>query len=438
MKKIDPKLIWNYYLSDEFNPILPEKSGFRHYRFKLPNGSWRKVPETINNKESLLKYIIKFGGVDLYYSTSQWLIPWKISTKGTSGTYHVANNIIINNDLVFDFDADEPVTLEGLNHARKCVNNVYEGMKKHHHRFEFDYFAITGHKGFRLAYKDTKLNLPGDPRKRLDYVTENRKIFIEQLLKSIQENKSHSEMYKIETSFDQKITENIMCVVRLLGSVHSTTGIISSKLPLSFMRKPAEYIMNHVPYIGKVKPVIPRKGEMKKEAKVLPRLRLIQKEKDVSGFASLPTFLNNIRYYFTNRVLGIKRGFIPVFTYHTSVSYYKQELIKLQDKYKLGNIYVYKVDDTMICISLKTMQRRQLQKVLNSSSCRTKHSFKKYNRLWVPFAMDLFDILPYKYSGHLSRGHAGYVDPTKNLKEDKYCGWDKIELIRARYEGHAR
>jgi hypothetical protein len=37
-----------YYLSPEFNPELPSEVNFRHFRFKLEDGSWRKVPEKIS------------------------------------------------------------------------------------------------------------------------------------------------------------------------------------------------------------------------------------------------------------------------------------------------------------------------------------------------------------------------------------------------------
>jgi hypothetical protein len=181
--------------------------------------------------------------------------------------------------------------------------------------------------------------------------------------------------------------------------------------------------------------VIPRKREMKKEAKDrLPRLRLEQQETDVPGFASLPTYSTNISYYFTNRVLGVKRSFIPVFIYHKSTSYYRKELRRLQERYKLGNIYIYNPQDEFVCLALKTMQRRRLQKVLNTSTSKTKHTFKKYKRIWVPFAMDLYDVIPHKYTGHLSRGHTMFVDSKKNIKKKKYCGWEKIELVRATYK----
>ena len=106
------------------------------------------------------------------------------------------------------------------------------------------------------------------------------------------------------------------------------------------------------------------------------------------------------------------------------MTYYKKELMRLQEKYELGPIHIFQSEDDKVCLALKTMKRRQLQKVLNASSSRTKHTFKKYRRIWAPFAMTLLDEIPYTYTGHLSRGHMGYISPNEDLGKSKYCGWD--------------
>ena len=159
-----------------------------------------------------------------------------------------------------------------------------------------------------------------------------------------------------------------------------------------------------------------------------PRPRLLQSAKDVTGLASLPHITK--KYFITNRVLGIKQGFIPIFIYQKTQRYYKKELLKLQKMYRLGSLYIYEQDDKIIAMSLKCMQKRRLQKVLNASSSRTKADFKKYKRIYAPFAMDLSVTLDSDFVGYQSRGHAIFVLKERDLGKS-YCGWSKIELIRA-------
>ncbi len=236
--------------------------------------------------------------------------------------------------------------------------------------------------------------------------------------------------YKGETFFDEEITVNPMCVIRVLGSIHSKSGYITCKINPALLRRSMEHILTHIPKIGKVRLGIPIKGEMTQDgANALPSPRLEQMGKDVASLASLPT--SSIRYFITNRVLGIRRSFVPVFIYQKSQTYHEKELKRLQNKFNLGNIYIYETKKHYVALALKTMQRRQLQKVLNQSSSKTKHDFKKYQRIFIPFHMGFEVKLPGKYTGHLSRGHLRYVEPMKP-DNNRYCGWDKIELIKSK------
>lgn len=425
--------IHQYYVSQEFNPTLPDDARMRHYRFKLADKSWRKAKRIIKNKEELIISIVKLGGCDIYYSQAKWARPHIISTKESSGTYIVADNLLLGSDFIIDIDAKEPITLEGLDLARKSANNLYEAMKKHSDKYEFLYFANTGYKGFRLAYKD-KTQLPKSSRKRIDFVEKNRKLFIDNLFKEIHDNINDKKYYKINTFFDREMTENILCVFRVLGTVHSTTGFISVKLPTSYLKRNIKTILNHIPCIRKKRPGIPER-EMTNKGDIVssPRPRLEDIEKNVSGLASFSPTPKKCRYFFSNRVLGIKRGYIPIFMYQENQTYYKKEIKRLQKKYNLGNIYLFQYKNQKIAISLKTMQRRQLQKVLNDSSSRTKHTFKKYKKIFVPFLLVFLEKMKEMPTGYLSRGHSHYVDP-KKITGSNYCGWEQIELIKANFE----
>jgi len=421
----------NYYLSPDFNPELPSEVNFRHFRFKLEgNNIWRKVPEKITSKDELVKWIVKLGGLDIYYGTSRWLNPHKVSTKGhAEGTYFVADNIFLGNDLVFDIDADEPICIETLEEARKSTWNIYQAMKDEP-AYELEYAAFTGKKGFRLAYKDFNKDMPAKPLARLDWIENSRKIFIERLLLKIKANEGKKDYYKVKTRFDEKITTNPMCVVRVIGTGHSGTGFISSKINVTELKQPVKKILSRIPFIGKRRPVIPTREMIKDKETLSPRSRLHKLANDASGLASLPTTPKgtDCKHFVSNRVLGIKRGYIPVFKYPKCITHYEEELISLQQQFNLGHIYVFEDENNYYGISLKIMQKRNLQKVLNQSSSRVKYEFIRHGKILVPFFINFDKKIKGKFTGNLSRGHFYWLDngpPVKGL----YAGWDKVELV---------
>lgn len=424
------KEAYEYYVSDNFNPILPIDCNFRHFRVKTEKGSWRRVPGRINNRDDLVKWIVKLGGVDVYYSVSKWMQPHKISAKGLSGTYHIADNLLIGNDLMFDIDIDKKFSYARLNEARKVSIVIHDAMKDYKD-YDLQYISFTGSKGFRLVYTDNNLGLPKDARHRIDYIEQKRKVFIVALLKKIEETVSSEQFLFVKKMLDVKVMVNPMCVIRVLGTVHGATGYHSAELTFKQLNQPIKKLLTHVPYIGKKRPGIPRKREMTKEEEI-PRPRLLQSDEDVSGLASLPTFIDEYVFFFTNRVLGIKRGFIPVFIYQEHQTKWKKEMLALQEKYKLGQLYVFGAGDKIIVISLKTMQKRQLQKILNESRSRTKYDFRKYSRIYIPLVMNFKEKLHFGYTGNLSLGHLHYVDPGRQVDSKRYCGWSKIEVVKAR------
>ena len=424
--------VLEFYKSPNFVPDLPDEAGFRHFRFKLADGfTWRKVPVKINSVEDLKKWVLKLQGVDLYYSTSKWLNPHKISAKGISGNYKVADNLLIGSDLVFDIDASKPLSIKTLDLARKSTNNLYEGMKAFSKEYRFKDLEFTGGRGFRLIYEDKSLNLPANPSKRIEHTTNRRKIFIEELLRYIGKQKNNKKYYKIKTFFDQKITENVMAVIRIKGSAHSKTGLIDTTLPTILLKKSAKEILTHIPSIGKKRLGIPEKGNdngrlPKKDRSAAAAI--IEKEKDVTSLASFPFNSSNHSYFITNRVIGTK-GFIPIFIYEDVRPIYKKELEKLQLKFKLGDLYLFQSGNKMVAISLKIVQKRQLIKILNESRSRTKHDFIRHGRIFAPMFMTKLKTINGSFSGQMSKGHAVFVSPKKNI-QGNFGGNGLFEVVR--------
>lgn len=432
---IPAKEILEYYLSENFKPLMPTKTQWRHFRFKQENGNWKKAPLPIRNNEELQKWIIKMGGLDIYYSTAQWLNPEKISTKGHSGTYHVAHNLLLKHDLALDIDAQGIISNKTVEEAARVTSELHSVIKTDKTKI-LEYCSYTGLKGFRLVYNDESFKLPANALERLDYTEENRKVFILETLEKIERRYGKARRKIVATHLDYKITTNPLCVIRVLNTVHSTTGYLSTKINISDLKTPIKKLLQTIPHIQTKRLGIPDLGEMTSEKRKTPsgpRSRLLKASKDVTSLASLPTNHGTHKYFFTNRVLGARKNYVPIFIYQDNQTYYEKEVVALQKKYKLGPLYIYQSGPHKIVVSLKSMQKRQLQKVLNESSSKTKRDFKKHGRIFAPFMMYKIKVLKTRFTGHLSRGHQIYCDLEEDTAKNYYCGWEQLELIKGEY-----
>jgi hypothetical protein len=389
------------YYSGEFlnNLKLPVYHQFRHYRGKTAKGVWKKVPFRIGNAIKLQNWILKLGIIDLYYGTSCWLNPHRVASKGRGGSYKVADNLLLRNDLTFDIDAPEPITIQGLEKARKLALKIHSVVSKDKEK-AFSYAAFSGFKGFRVVYEDRTDMIPNKTSSRIDYIEEKRKIFIHAL---------KSKLSKEEISMlDEQITVNPMCVVRVIGSVNSKTGFLSVELAMKDLNKPInELLRDNVPVInregrpGKNADGILMTTEDDSKMGSLPCPRPERGGKDASGLASP----SNIHYFFTNKVIGTK-CFVPVFRYPLSCPISNKELRRMQRSEKLGTLYIFTAGEDRFVFSLKTMQRRAVEKLLGKYHSSNAPQFKKRKRLLVPVHLNFERKLIGDSIKGTSRGHA--------------------------------
>ena len=407
--KLVAERMGNYYGSVTFNPVTPSDLRFRHFRVKTAKGEWIKVKRKIKDKEELINNIKALKGADIYYGTSTWLNPDKLSTK--EGRNSITEAILLKNDLVFDIDCDEPFCLETLEVARKITNNVYEAMKKYTKEpYEFEYCAWTGAKGFRLVYKDHAELNEADPQKRIALVTHNRKVFIAELTEYIEELKEKGKAHNVTTNIDETITTNPLCVIRVLNTAHSKTGFLTQKIPISLLKQNISIILSKIPCIYEKRPEIPSIREMThgEEKKVAPRPQAISTGEDVSGLTSLP---NN--HFVSNKVVET-RCLVPVLIYQSAKNY-EREIKRLQDDYNLGDLYLLKHNKDIYVLSLKLFQKGQLTKMLNKTSSRTKNSMSKYGEIYIPLNAAFFKCLPGMLKGQGSKAHRTYLNTKYKL-----------------------
>jgi DNA primase catalytic subunit len=402
-------LVRRFYASILFNPELPSDTQHRHYRFKTKNGSWVKVKRRIRTVSELKEQILKLDAVDVYYSVSTWLNPDKLMGQKEEDITKV---ILLRNDLIFDIDCDDPYCVETLNLARKSANNVYEAMKLHKTRYDLEYVAWTGSSGFRLAYKDLKPISCENPRERIALVKEDRKLFIDELLINIEELKKQGKAFKIQTRIDKEVTHNPFSVVRVLGTAHSKTGYLSQRIPVLLLKKDIVYILNKIVNVYETRPGIPSIREMtidKDKQDLSPRPSPISvKKEDVSGLASSP-------YFISNKVINTG-CYVPVLIYQKQKKNVEKELLRLQEEYGLGTLYLMLHKNDLVVLSLKLFQQRQLMKMLNKTTSRTKHAFKKYAECFFNLDVNLIKTLPGAVKGQTSKPHRIFLNTKFNKK----------------------
>lgn len=422
--------IRSFYSSDEFEPVLPDGVNFRHFRFKDEKGKWIKVKRRVRNLNDLKKNIKTLKGVDIYYTTSKWLNPDKLASKVEQD---ITKTILLGNDLVFDIDCDDPLCLENLEIAKKSTKNIYDTMKKFKKRFKFQYMSFTGSKGFRISYTDLNPVTHEDPKERITLVREDRKLFIDELTKYIDKLKKQGKLHNISTKIDREITENPFCVVRVLGTIHSKTGFITTKISPEDLNQPIVTLLNNIQYIYDERPGIPTIWEMTldKDKDLSPRPRpRSEDQEDVSGLASSPY------YYISNKVINT-RCYVPLLIYQKNHKNLEKELLRLQQEHGLGNLYIMTTDKEIVVMSLKLFQKRHLEKMLNKTSSRTKNSYNKFKECYASLRLKPVKILEGKIKGQQSKGHSELIKKVFKLSHiaGDFTKEDKLKITEGVTDG---
>jgi hypothetical protein len=267
-------------------------------------------------------------------------------------------------------------------------------------------------------------SLVADPKKRLNNIRKKRSILINNIKTHTHKEilNGNSSYYSQKIFFDEPITMNPFCVVRVLGTAHSTTKFISTKLSLVSIQQPIKELMKKISFIGEEAFRIPELREMTKED--FPRSRLNTKGVDVIKASSALKPLNN--FYWTNKVLGTNNNYIPVMIYHEKQNYLS-EVKKLQSKHFLGRIRILTLEGKVYVVSTKIMQYNQLNKLLSTTKCVNKNVFSKYRSIYVPINAELKEELEGLLKGSMSKSHEKIFD---NEQEGLFSGDNKIKITK--------
>lgn len=355
--KISKRTVRSFYKSDRFKPILPENSTWYHYRIKLQDGTWRKIPLRINSPKKLQRAIVKRDGGDIYFSTALWLNPEKVGPRKHKKGYVIADMLLLKNEYVIDLDADT-MSLEGLEDIRKHAVKLLNVMKKKR-SYKLEYINFTGAKGFQLCYvKNEKIS--ENPQKRLLEAGLRRKIFKNKLPTKIK--------------FDVNTSMNPLLVRRVPGTINTKTGYLSTLITEEQLKKPIKELLKNIPYVTRSRPGIPLKREMTRTPRTIK-----QRIGGVAGLAPQSTLIP----CFTNETQGCVDRYTLALQYHENTPY-RRDLKFLQRHYKLSTVYVFKRKGYYWCLSAQTFPKLRLKKVLSRTKAMNVGQFRKLGYLMIP------------------------------------------------------
>jgi hypothetical protein len=429
---ISPELlsrIKSYYRSCPPSLALVPSIKFRHFRFRLSDGSFYKIKRKIRTSQALQEYLIRKAPLDVYYSTACWLNPHLLGSRVEK---NILKNVMISCDLVFDIDIGEKI--KTLEHARRqslALNEFLEAMG-----MDVRYCAFSGSKGFHIVCNDPwkKKMVQENPIKRETEAIEKRRDII----------KSAKTKGLI---FDEKVTVDPRRIIRLPGTLNPKTGLICTVLNKRELESGIGKILKLSKPDGMATPRIQLSSagddgafHASKILGLLGRLGVRPKPEQTTFYSTFIT--NNI---------SKTRLKIPVleFDYLRKKEDIVNVIKRVQSQYGLGDVFVLSDGERVTAFSLKAVSRRRVEKILFAAGSLNLSQSKKYgctytrvgksvdiNGKVVRKEPQLVDTLESELRGQASRPHSEFLSSlgVKMRSEGLVlCGAGKehLELVHA-------
>lgn len=338
----------------------------RHFRILLPRGTFLKLQDRIRSTEILQQWLIRYRPSDVYYSTSCWLSPENIGRREKTP---LSSNIFLSSDIVFDIDRS-PFTCENIEHARLDTLDLVSFCADQN--LPIKYIAFSGSKGFHVVCKDLNVYHSPDPLTREDMAKSVRK----NIIGTIQAE---------GINIDPKITADTRRIIRVPGTINSKTGYACTVLTQEQLEKPVDQILKYIPRIDSITPLIPpaAANPYGGDERPLRGSRIISWLCHRMGVRSKPYHPVSYATFLVNAVPGIERQ-IPFFSYPARRNLKKidAELIALQDSYGLSDIHLYKAENEITAVCLRTFPLLRLEKIIAASTSSNYGTLVKYKQLF--------------------------------------------------------
>lgn len=422
--------IRSYYKSNWVDLAVTSPVKFRHFRFRLEDGSFYKIKCKIRDSQDLREHLVKKVPLDVYYSTACWLNPHALGSRVEKD---VLKNLMISCDLAFDIDRGGKLKLEDARQQAIAMNEFLESKG-----INVRYSAFSGSKGFHVVCDDpwNEEITEENPRKReLEAIKKRKSIVQEAKEKSI--------------FFDEKVTVDTRRIIRLPGTINSKTGLVCT-------------VLNKKELESDIYEIIKLAGQ---HAISAPRISLRKRVREMTHdfiMGKIPRLVGRLGVrpapeegpcystFITSNVPGTRLK-IPVLEFG---SWRKMEEItsvikKVQHQYGLGDIFMFDDGNRFTAFSLKAVSRRRVEKILFAAGSLNLNACKKYGctfmRVGKSVGMngkvarrepELIRVLESDLRGQASRTHFEFLSSlgvkTSEKKVD-FCGAgkEKLELVHA-------
>ena len=418
----------SFYESVKLDIATTPSLNFRHFRFRLEDGSFYKVKRKVRSLEALRKYLVRMAPLDVYYSTACWLNPELLGSRVDSD---LLKNIMLSCDLAFDIDAGRE--LETLEDARRQTVMLTEFLASE--GIKIRYCSFSGSKGFHVICEDPWKDISREnPRERETEAIQKRKCLI-------------SKAKAKGLVFDEKVTVDPRRIIRLPGTLNSSTGYVCTVLSQEQMRSSIVEILKYLRSQSSIAPWIQIGDDSVFQTAKSMGFRA------AGGVRPKPQSRLYYSIFLTSNIPKTRLK-IPVLEF--DCQWRMKNILsvarRVQEKYGLGNLYVLSDGDKISAISLKAVCRRRVEKILFAAGSLNLSQSKKYGctytRVGTSLNSDgtiarrepqLIMTLRSKLKGQASRPHAECL-ASMGIRIDRemttFCGPGKegLELIHAAME----
>jgi len=420
--------IKSYYNSCPIDLAVVPQVNFRHFRFRLADGSFYKVDRKIRDLGDLREHLTRKVPTDVYYSTACWLNP---NLLGSRTDKDILKNVMISCDLAFDIDVSGEIkTLEDARQQSIALIDFLELRG-----ISVRYSAFSGSKGFHVVCDD--------PWK--DEITEENPMKRE--LEAIERRKRVVKEAKGENLlFDEKVTVDTRRIIRLPGTINSKTGFVCTVLDKKELQSGTEKILKSVRQYGNITPRIPKRREMTRDFIVTKFLGMLGR----LGVRPAPGCGPCYSTFITSNVPGTRLK-IPVLEFGgwRKMDEIVNVIKRVQYHYGLGDFWVFTDGNRFDAFSLKAVSRRRLEKILFAAGSMNLNSCRKYGctytRVGKSIGLDgkiarkepeLVGVLKSDLKGQASKAHFEFFSSLgMKIRGEglNLCGAgkEKLELVHA-------
>lgn len=422
--------IRSYYKSHFVDLAVISSVKFRHFRFRLEDGSFYKVKRKIHDSQDLREHLVKKAPLDVYYSTACWL---NLHRLGSRVEKDVLKNLMISCDLAFDIDRGGKFKLEDTRQQAIRTNEFLESKG-----ISVRYSAFSGNKGFHVVCDDPWNDeiTEENPKKRELEAIEKRK-------KIVQEAKREAIV------FDEKVTVDTRRIIRLPGTVNSKTGLVCTVLS----KKELESDIYEILKLAKSQAISAPKIPLRRRVREMTHDFIMGKIPGLVGRMGVrprPEDRPCYSTFVTNNIPGTRLK-IPMLEFGgwRKIEEITGVIKEAQRQYGLGDVFVFGDGNRFTAFSLKAVSRRRVEKILFTTGSMNLNACKKYGctfmRVGKTVGMngkvtrrepELVGVLQSDLRGQASRTHFEFLSSLgvkANGEKVEFCGArkEKLELVHA-------